>query len=506
MQVQVLFSAPNKKGLTVKRISFGTSGHRGIMGDSFTMDHVVAIALAVADYLKETNPSPKIILGYDPRRGNSPLLEAGSFTQAVADVFIRNKADVYFFDSFTPTPVVSWFIEKLGIDGGLILTASHNPPNYNGLKFNPANGAPAPPEVTKIIEDKANAYLKNLPSLKQSPIEGKVKTCHDFDEFAADLVGKINNLTKLKAPNFGPFSIAVDCRHGATAEVWKSIFAQMQLTHTTILNETPLADFGDVDPNPTNPETLTSLAKTVIEKKASFGIANDPDGDRHMVIDEKGQIITPEELSILFFNYLNDLEIPMWGICSTVASSQLLKKAMAFLGLNFEETKVGFKYFAPYLETARKEKKIAFGVESSGGFTASFHTLEKCGFLPAVLLLYLLKEKEKPLSELVGEMTEKYGRYFFSESELTLLETDKINLISRLESEDESSLQPFFNQSIKEVNKCDGLKIVFEEDDWVLIRPSGTEPVIRIYGESTRKEQSLHIISETTQMITSQTR
>jgi len=276
-----------------KPISFGTSGHRGIIGEDFTLQHVKAIAKSVADYVKSLSTKPRIALGYDPRKGNSPDLEDGSFTKAICDVLAYENVAVDFFDSYAPTPVVSWHIPQAKLDGGIILTASHNPPAYNGIKFNLSNGAPSNTEVTKIIEDKANEYFDE--GIASLDFTTQVKDVDIKKEFIADLLGKLNKITGININNLD-FPVAIDAKHGTVGSYWESIFNTLEITNFAIIDEEPRSDFGNIEPNPTKPNSLLDLKKKQQEIKAPIAIANDPDGDRHVVLDENGELVTPEEV------------------------------------------------------------------------------------------------------------------------------------------------------------------------------------------------------------------
>ena len=178
-----------------KPISFGTSGHRGIIGRDFTIKHVEAISKAVAEYLKSQNDSPRICIGYDPRSGNSPLLEEGSFTKSVCDCLAAEDIEVHFFNNYVPTPVVSKYISDNRLDGGLILTASHNPPQYNGIKFNLSNGAPASTDVTSIIEKIANNYFYQ--EITKIDSTGKIKMVDYKSEFVEKTLSYLKKITKI---------------------------------------------------------------------------------------------------------------------------------------------------------------------------------------------------------------------------------------------------------------------------------------------------------------------
>ncbi|MFA5879901.1 MAG: hypothetical protein WC860_06970 [Candidatus Margulisiibacteriota bacterium] len=474
-----------------KPICFGTSGHRGIIGTDFTTKHVEAIAKAVAEYLKSQSKTPKVCVGYDPRKGNSPLLEEGSFTKSICDCLVAENIEVHFFSDFVPTPVVSKYIVDHKLDGGLILTASHNPPQYNGIKFNLSNGAPASTDVTTIIEEIANNnYYQDITKVDS---KDKVK----FVDFKAGFVEEtLNYLKQITKHNFEAknFSVVIDAKHGTVGEYWKTFFNKIGLENFDILNFEPRSDFGMIESNPTKLAGLADLKQRQLELNASLAIANDPDGDRHVILDEFGELVTPEEIAVIILNYLASKNMALLGIASTVASSMIIRSANEALATIYYETPVGFKYFSPFLEEGIAQKKIALAVESSGGFTASFHTMEKCGFLPGLFLMFIIQDTNLSLSQLRKEIEVKYGKFYFQEKEYHFPEDKKqffLNLFKNLNQED---IATKLELDVIDINKSDGLKIILDKA-WFLMRLSGTEPIARIYAESTDIEHSKSLLA-----------
>lgn len=464
------------------KISFGTSGHRGIIGDSFTLDHVNAIAYAISDLLSEGDT---VIIGYDTREGNHPN-DTPSFTASLANCLKDKGITPLICDSPTPTPVISWAIRHFNYQGGIILTASHNPPQYNGLKFNPSNGAPAPKDITNKIELLGNKYLEDLPTPNQHQAE-----LTNLDQaFATEIQTTLQHYfpsTNLNKP------ISIDTKHGACANTWKAIGNACDITFN-IVNETPLPDFGGIEPNPTYTKGLTSLQNSIQDTSALCGIANDPDGDRHIVIDENGTPLTPEETTTIIADYFISSGHNVEGIATTVASSQLVKSVCEAHKLKTHETAVGFKYFAPFLEASEANNTLLFAVESSGGFSMSGHTLEKCGFLPGLLLAYIAQSQNKRISELKEVCLDKYGRFTFIEDTFSYEEASKAKLQETFKAPAEDKLNAQFN-TLSTIDLTDGVKVILDNGDWVLMRLSGTEPIARIYAESNSPAHAEQLIN-----------
>jgi alpha-D-glucose phosphate-specific phosphoglucomutase len=475
-------------------IKFGTSGYRGIINVSFTVQHVKAIALAIKDIVRQSSTTPSVAIGYDPREGNSRQLKEGSFTKTLVDNLTANGVNVHFFDDYAPTPLISWYITYKKLTGGLILTASHNPPTYNGIKYNPSDGAPAPKHITSQIETYANQYMDLNGDSTRGDLD-LLKKVNLNDEFAAHLVAIATQYCNTETLSLSENIVSVDAKFGAVAKTWIACFDAMGISNYTIINKEPRSDFGNIEPNPTNYEGLIDLQKDIREKKSVIGIANDPDGDRHLILDENGTPLTPEETALIIFEYLNEIGKPVDGIASTVASSSLLKKVMDENKKSYYETEVGFKYFSPFFKAAADRNQICLGVESSGGFSTSFHTREKCGFLPGILLLMILSKTRKSLSTLKSELNHKYGSLVFLETKFSFSDAQKTKLNTLLKESTSNSLAPSFTHSIRSLNQIDGLKINLE-NGWCLIRLSGTEPIARIYAESETKSESKNIVKE----------
>jgi phosphoglucomutase len=470
-----------------QNITFGTSGHRGIMGQDMTQRHVWAIGQAVADYLEKTNETKSIIIGYDPREGNDPLLEEGSFTRTLVESLHHRDITSYLCNTYTPTPVISWAIRYGDYGGGLILTASHNPPEYNGIKFNPNPGQPAPIDVTEYLQEKANRYFL-LPFTETFTLleSLNLERVNPIPDFSLNIIQLCSHLI----PKTDPLpSVAIDCKYGACASTWKDIFTRLNSPYT-LIHDTPLPTFGHQSPNPTDISSLDTLRS----KKMPLSFSNDPDGDRHVILDENGTDVSPELITVLIADYLLKLGHPIKGIATTLASSTIIQSFTNAHHLTYEETEVGFKFMYPFLSACAKESQLGLAVESSGGFTLSSHTYEKCGFLPCVLVLFICAHSQQPLSSLISKLKETYGSYVFLESLFRYETKQKQELLSHFKLVKTDVLETYFGP-INSMDKRDGVKLIFE-NSWLLFRFSGTEPLIRIYAESLNLEQTQHLLKQ----------
>jgi phosphoglucomutase len=471
----------------MNKISFGTSGHRGIVGTSFTMAHVCAIGYAISDILPSNS---RIVIGYDTREGNA-LNHKNSYTLALARVLMERGHIPILCKRYTPTPVVSWAITAKGYDGGIILTASHNPPEYNGIKFNPNNGAPSPTYVTDKIETLANKYIAHEMSSNSVSVSPNTEDfSHGFSQHLQNILHTYFDIQHLEK-----MTLSIDPKHGSCGETWDAIASHLNI-EIHYIHKTPLPSFGGIDTNPTQEIGLSELKKSVIRNGAIAGISNDPDGDRHSILDEYGHRLSPEETTCIIGDFFISNGYAVKGIATTVASSHIIHSFCHYHGIEIFETAVGFKHFASYLEDAFEHKQLAFAVESSGGFSMAGHTLEKCGFLPGLLIACISRSTNTPISKLKASILSKYGKFYFEETTYTFNSESSEKLIHLCKTESIEVFNPFFS-TIQSISTKDGCKLLFSDHDWVLIRLSGTEPIARIYAESKSKQRSQKLLSVT---------
>ncbi len=472
----------------MKTIQFGTSGHRGIIGQSFTNDHLKAIARALANYFKlEKISKPIILIGYDTRTGNSPSLEKNSYTHTLVHELLNCKIMVDFCDNYTPTPVISWAVNTHTYNLGIILTASHNPPNYNGIKINDESGAPAPVELTDWIQNEANKLLETIDTDERITfIKPHVTTVNYIPEFIDHLTHLLKQNFKLPFPDFSN-EFVIDPKCGSSIEIWRAI-TSASIGEIHWFNDNVSPDFNFKIPNPTSNESISELSE-ICKRKNCIAFSNDPDADRHTIIDEKGYFISPEKITAIITNYCFEENITVDSIATTLANSALIKKICNEYNITCHETNIGFKFFTPFLKSAQNQNKLAIGVESSGGFSISLHTFDKCGFLPILLLLGIMKKRNKTLHFLSSNIDQLFSKLTFIEDTVNFPPQTDISLNERL-SIKKHTLDRLFDEPIISINYNDGLKITFQNDDWVLCRPSGTEPLIRIYAESTSADES----------------
>lgn len=449
-------------------IKFGTDGWRGIIAWDFTFENVYLLAQAMADYINgnapvlENGKMPKIFVGYD-RRFMSDI-----FAADIAAIFRSNKIDVVLSDGPVSTPVAAILtLNKCWM--AIMVTASHNPAHFNGIKIKVA-GRSAPARITKDIETLIgqNSVLK----LYGQKAEQKDMTDVYFKYLSTRL-----NTKKLKTFKG---KVVVDYMHGASAGYLEKF---LPAKNVIALHGEHSAVFGGVQPEPVE-KNLAELKKTVVEKKASLGIAFDGDGDRVALVDEKGNYLTPCFIAAVLCDYLIKRKKLKGNIVQTVSMGYLLKRIARAHEMRFEEVSVGFKNVAERMNL----DDVAFGVEEAGGFAWKGGLADRDGLAVALMFLNVMTDTGKKPSELCQNIVEEYGASVYLRKDFKVSKPiDKATFTEKLRKKAPKKIG---THKVVELNTLDGLKIILDNDEWLLIRPSGTEPLLRIYAESATKKDT----------------
>jgi phosphoglucomutase len=451
------------------QIHFGTSGWRGIIADDFTFGGVRRASAAIAGHVLAKKKSPKLIVGYDTRFFST------DFARTAASVLRAQGCQVLLCKEFTPTPTIAHAIIHGRLDGGVHITASHNPAQYNGLKFSGPEGGPALPEVTKDIEKRA-AALAEIPS-NGHEIEDNFERIDPREPYFEQLqrVVRFDVLNKLKG------SVVCDAVYGCGAGWLDRILAENGVRHTAIRTNRDVL-FGGTGPDPSE-ENLAPLAKSVAETKSVAGLATDGDADRFGILDRDGSFIQPNHILGLIFDYLLETRSLKLGASRSVATTHLMDAVAELHGVQVYETPVGFKYVGPLLRGG----KIIVGGEESAGMTIHGHVPEKDGILVCLLVAEMIAARQASLGEQLRDLFRRIGREFWPVREnLQLSDEVQTNLPTRLRGDFSS----FAGRKVARTDRTDGLKLLFENGEWLLMRPSGTEPLIRIYTEAATQAAS----------------
>ncbi|MFC6731351.1 MULTISPECIES: phosphoglucomutase/phosphomannomutase family protein [unclassified Haladaptatus] len=438
-------------------ISFGTDGWRATL-DVFTTPRVRMVGQAVASYLATTDEQRPLAIGYDARETSR------EFADALAGVLTANGFDVVMPPRDCPTPVVAWNIVERGLAGALMVTASHNPPEYNGVKFIPDDGAPALPDVTDEIVSHL-AEPEGLPEADHGTVE-EVDFVGSHREQALSLVdGNLSGLT-----------VAYDAMHGSGRGVTDALL-EAAGAEVIRLREERDVTFGGTPPEP-NAENLQALADYVESGEADLGVANDGDADRIGVVTPERGYLSANHFFAAIYDYL--LESDTGPAVRTVSTTYLIDRIAEAHGQEVVETAVGFKWVAQ----AMQDHDALMGGEESGGFSIRGHVPEKDGVLMA--LLAAVAESEKSLDQRVTDLLAEHGEIHQSKSSLDCPDSEKARVIAALDGDLPETVA---GVSVKNVNATDGFKIVLEDGSWLLVRPSGTEPKLRVYAEAGSTER-----------------
>ena len=461
-------------------IKFGTDGWRGVIAWDFTFENVRRAAQALADYISENAPSdengklPKVFVGYDCR------FMSDLFAADIASIFRSNKIDVTLSSEPISSPVASCLsISKFWMC--VIVTASHNPAQYNGIKIKIAGGA-ASSRLTKEVEELVDA--NSVLSLYGQKAEQKSLTDVYFKYVSSHV-----NLKKLKTFKG---KVVIDYMHGAASGYLEKIIPAKQVI---ALRAEQDPTFGGEQPEPVE-KNLSTLKKTVVAQKAALGIAFDGDGDRVALIDEKGNYLTPCMIAAVLCNYLIKHKKLKGKIVQTISMGYLLKRIAREHNMLFEEVNVGFKNVAERMAL----EDVAFGVEESGGFAWKGNLPDRDGLTVALAFLEVMAVSGKKASELCALVAEQYGASVYLRKDLPLTKpVDKALLTEKMRKKLPKKIN---NRKVTEITTFDGLKIWLDNDEWVLIRPSGTEPVVRIYAETAVKKDTQSLIDFGEKLVT----
>jgi phosphoglucomutase len=451
--------------VTKQTIHFGTSGWRGVIADDFTFPGVRRASAAVAGHVSAGKKSPKIIVGHDTR------FFSPEFARTAATVMRRHGCRIVFCPEPTPTPVLAHAIIHNKFDGGVNITASHNPAEYNGLKFSGPDGGPALPEITKDIEKRAAALPDD--EVPFQDMENDFERVDPRGPYFAQLEKMIRFDVLRKAQG----NFAYDAVHGCGAGWLDRILTDHGMTVESIRTKRDVL-FDGSGPDPSE-ENLAPLKRLVIEKKALAGLATDGDADRFGILDRDGSFVSPNHILGLVFDYL--LETRGWklGAHRSVATTHLLDAVARLHGVKIYETPVGFKYVGPLL----REDKIALGGEESAGMTIRGHLPEKDGILACLLVAEMIAARGASLGDQLRELFRKVGGEFWPiRKNLHLPAETQAKLPERLRE----NFSEFAGRHVAKTDRTDGLQLIFDDGSWLLMRPSGTEPVARIYAEAAK--------------------
>ncbi|MDM8520829.1 phosphoglucomutase/phosphomannomutase family protein [Anaerolineales bacterium HSG6] len=449
-------------------IKFGTDGWRAIIADSYTYANVRRCAVGLGRYLQAQNQADKgVVVGYDTRFG-SP-----AFAEVTASALTALGIPVYLCDRPAPTPTVSYSILDQDAAGCVIITASHNPPNYNGFKFRPDYAGSARPEIVTAVEnhipDHADEHQKPL---AQARADGLLTDFNPLPNYLA----KLDSLTNIERVKSAGFNIIVDAMHGAGGGLWPTLLDGGKTSLIEIRGE-PNPNF----PGMHNPEplarNLTELSSALKQGGYDIGIAPDGDADRVGILDEHGEFVNPLQLYALLLMYNLEVRGLRGPIVRTITCTAMANKLAAKYDLPVHEVPIGFKYVGPKMV----DVGAIFGGEESGGYAYGDHIPERDGFASGLFLLDLMAVTGRSMRGLVDYLFEQIGAHFYDRIDLTYEASQRSEILERVKQAKPDKLAGL---KVTGLLTIDGFRFDLEDGGWLIVRFSGTEPLLRVYCET----------------------
>ncbi|MDD5252681.1 MAG: phosphoglucomutase/phosphomannomutase family protein [Candidatus Omnitrophica bacterium] len=448
---------------TVSQIKFGTDGWRAIIADTYTLENVRVLAQAVADYL---GSGKKVAVGYDTR------FMSAKFAEASAIVLKNNGIEVVLSDRPTPTPALSFVVKSRKLDLGIMITASHNPAEYNGFKIKNASGGGASQEITREVEG-----LLGKNPVKDAVLPEPIKTV----DIIKDYIKFIRNYIDLKKIKNKKFKVLVDSMYGSgdsfIAQVLKGTSIKLEFMRNTIN-----PSFGGGRPEPVE-ENLEELKARVKKEKFDLGIALDGDADRIAAVAPGGVFIHPQKILGLLALHLNQDRHWSGGLVKTICGTTMMDNIAKFLGIKLYETPVGFKYISNLMET----EDIVAGGEEAGGMGVKGYIPERDGTMAGLLLIEMMVYRNKNMLKILDEAEKAFGKYYYVRQDL--------HLAKRVEPKKENLPSELLGRKVVEVKDYDGIKLICEDESWLMFRGSGTEPIMRTYAEAKSLTQAKKLLA-----------
>ena len=459
-------------------VKFGTGGWRAIIGDGFTKENIQLLAQGMVNKMVSEGVAENgIVMGYDRRFLSKEAM------QWAAEVFAAARIKAYLINKSSPTPLVMYYVMKHGFDYGMMVTASHNPAIYNGIKVFTAEGRDADEIQTRDIEN----YISDIGpgevytmEYEEGKKQGYIEEIYPLNEYLDNIIDTVN----MDAIKKAGLKIVLDPMYGVSETSLKTILLTARCDVITIHDRHDTL-FGGKLPAPTA-ATLHSLQHTVVDRKYDVGIATDGDADRIGIIDDKGNFLHPNEILVLLYYYLVKFKGWRGPVVRNIATTHMLDKIAETFGEKCHEVPVGFKHISAKM----KESGAIIGGESSGGLTVHGHINGKDGIYAAMLLVEMLAITGKKLSEIMEDIYKDCGKIYMEERDYKFTQAKKEQMYETLMK---NKLIPDLPYEIEKISYLDGSKIYFKNGGWVIARFSGTEPLLRIFCEMPTIESAKEI-------------
>ena len=453
-------------------IKFGTDGWRGVIAETFTFENVRLASQAAAEYwLDLAGPQPEVVIGFDTR------FLSDRFAAEVARVMAANGIVAYLARADAPTPAISYNIVHKKAIGGVMITASHNPPRYSGFKVKADYGGSASKQQISAIEQKLfgvnERFGANLMDFNQAQQKGLIQK---FDPAWPYYEHLTTHLIDMDVISNNELKVVADAMYGAGRGVFREILGRTK-TKLCELHSEMNPGFGGIHPEPMG-KNLKELVSAVQRENAHLGLATDGDADRIGAVDEQGNYVDPHTIMALSVRYLVEKRGLTGAIAKTISSTLMLNRLAKKYNLGLHETPVGFDIIARLMLT----EDILLGGEESGGISIKGHIPEGDGILMGLLLMEIVAEAGLPLSELIADLQREVGPTCYKRDDIRLKSLiSKNEMVKRLV---DHTPERIGGETVVKVDSYDGVKYHLADDSWLLIRPSGTEPVLRVYAEA----------------------
>ena len=446
-------------------IKFGTDGWRDVIARNFTFSNVRIVANSVAKYINTYHKeNPVLIVGYDTR------FLAEHFAREVVSVLNANNIEVFLTNRETPTPVTAFSVLVKKASGAIMLTASHNPPEYLGIKFIPWYAGPATPDITSKIEEFID---------ENSPIPETTRELVEIFDPMPEYISEIKKIINFQKVKEAQLKLVINPLYGTGRGYLENLLNDIA-KEIIVINNYRDCLFGGGMPEPAE-EFLNEQKRILLENEYDLGLALDGDADRFGVLDRDGSYINPNELISLLLYHLVKNKSYTGKVVRTVATTHLIDLIAEKLGVEVIEVPVGFKYVGKQM----REQEIIIGGEESGGISIKGHIPEKDGILADMLAVEMVAYEKKSLRDCLKEIFSEVGEVYTKRINLKISENENKQKIIDYFKNDPPKLE---GKSCEEINTMDGVKCIYEKNLWFMVRPSGTEPVIRVYIEAQSKE------------------
>lgn len=453
-------------------IQFGTDGWRALIAEEYTFANVAKVLQAFCDLQREGREKG-VYVGYDRR------FQSRRFAETAAEVLLGNGFKVFLSEDFCPTPCISWMTKQREGLAGVVITASHNPAAWNGVKFKESYGGSASPDFTSQIEVRiAENDLDDRSPHRLALAAGEKKGLLEYFDPHGAYLKQLQKMVDLKLIQKAKLKVVVDPMHGAGCGYFSKLLGKQAIE----IRGDDNPSFGGVNPEPIE-KNLALAAAEVKKAKAHIGLATDGDADRIGAIDEKGRFVDSHHIFALILRHLSQVKKWKGDVIKTVSTTNMIRRLCERYGLKLVETPIGFKFIC---QEFRKSTPL-MGGEESGGIGIAKHVYERDGILCGLLLLEILAHHKKPFSKILAELQKEAGPLLFSREDMHF----PVERIQAIKESLRGGSEPAFGKlALRGKNFTDGFKFEFSDDSWLLIRPSGTEPLLRVYAEAPSAEKA----------------